>query len=298
MPLVINTNSASLNAQGNLAKTKLALGNALQRLSSGLRVNSAKDDAAGMAIATRMEAQSRGISVAVRNLNDGISALQVADGALSKATNMLQRMRELMIQGMNGTLSDSDKEAIRVELQSMMDGITGIFNQTDFNGSKLLAHRGITGSTLNTWKATLQIGANTGDVLTIRAFDAQLDEYGDPIDYPNLLTASVTNTGDMVGSTIGFEWATVFLPNVDQSIDAIIKARAGIGAQLNRLDGVISNLQVANESISAARSRIIDADFATETAALTKAQILQSASLATLAQANASPNSLLRLLGD
>ncbi len=294
MSQVIYTNIASLNAQRNFSKSQLEQGTALQRLSSGLRVNTAKDDAAGLAIATRMEAQSRGMSVAVRNVNDGISALSVADGGLAQATEMFQRIRELWVQGQNGTNSDSDKDMITREMQSMMNGIADIFNQTSFNGQKLLTYDGSTGSTLNTWSSQLQIGSNVGDDLEVKVFDASLDAFGDPTDYPNLISPSVTTPGTMQGSAIGLD--SQYLINLEQSMNSILKARANIGAQLNRLDGVISNLQIANENTTAARGRIMDADYAAETASLTRAQILQNAGTATLAQANALPQQVLNLL--
>lgn len=297
MPQVINTNIASLNAQRNLSRSQLEQGDALQRLSSGLRVNSAKDDAAGLAIATRMEAQSRGMSVAVRNANDGISALNTADGALGVATEMFQRIRELWVQGQNGTNSVADKNVIIEEMQSTMNGIIDIFNQTSFNGQKILAYDGapVPDSQINIWKSTLQIGSDVGDTLEIKVFpDPTFDSFGDPTDYPNLISSAATYPWVMGGSAVGLDQQSLI--NLDQSMTAILKARANVGAQLNRLDGVISNLQVSNENISAARGRIMDADYAAETASLTRAQILQQAGTAMLAQANAQPNNVLQLL--
>ena len=258
-------------------------------------MNSAKDDAAGLAIATRMEAQSRGMNVAMRNANDGISALTVADGALSVATEMFQRIRELWVQGMNGTYSDSDKHNIQTEMQLTMNSIDELFRKTDFNGSKLLGYNGAhtASSPIDIWKVKIQIGSNVGDTLEIKVFpDPTFDEFGDPIDYPNLI-----NSLDFVGlgsTPIGLQGSHLW--NMDQSMDAILKARANIGAQLSRLDGIVSNLQVANENVQAARGRIVDADYAAETASLTRAQILQQAGTAMLAQANAQPQQVLKLL--
>lgn len=293
MPQVINTNLATLNAQRHLSKSRAEQANAVQRLSSGLRINSGKDDAAGLAIAMKMESVARTLQVGVRNVNDGISALQIADGALSVATEMFIRIKELWAQGQNTALSPSDRTSITEELQDVLNGVVDIFNQAEFNGGKLLIWNGTTGSDLNTWNTQLQTGSQTSDTMSIYVFKASLDAFGDPTGYPNLIAPSIV-PGVMTGSAIGLDSNSQI--NIDQSLDAILQARSNIGAQLNTLDMVIENLQVSYENTSAARSRIVDADYAVESASLAKAQVLQDAGMAMVVQANAQPNKVLQLL--
>lgn len=275
MSQVINTNLLSLNAQRNLTQTQSTLSTAIQRLSSGLRVNSAKDDAAGLAIATRMNAQYRGMNVAIRNANDGISLAQTAEGALGQVSNMLQRMRELAVQSTNATNGTSDRANLDSEFQQLALEITRTLAGTQFNGLAIL---GASAGSLS-----FQVGAGTSSNDTISVSSTRLDNH-----------ASVTAVtgGGITTATL----ATTAITNVDTALDLINTQRATYGAMQNRFDAVISTLQVAAENQAAARSRIMDADFAAETAALTRAQVLQQAGTAMLSQANATPNSVLSLL--
>ncbi|MEZ5649161.1 MAG: flagellin [Burkholderiaceae bacterium] len=276
MPQVINTNLASLNAQRNLSSTNNAMALAIQRLSSGLRVNSAKDDAAGLAIAERMNSQVRGMNVAMRNANDGISMAQVAEGALGKISDMLQRMRELAVQSANATNSDGDRANLDAEYQQLAQEVQRMLNGTRFNGADILA--GGAGT------QTFQIGAGTtaDDTFTITSGNlASQAEVG-----------AVTG-GDLTAAAN----ATTAMDNIDTLLDVINNERAVWGATQNRFEAIISNLQVASENQAAARSRIMDADFAAETAAMTRAQVLQQAGNAMLAQANQLPANVLKLLG-
>ena len=279
MPQVINTNISSLNAQRNLNTTQTALNVSLERLSSGLRVNSAKDDAAGLAIADRMDAQARGMNVAIRNANDGISLSQVAEGALGKVADMLQRMRELAVQSANSSNTTADRTSLNAEFRQLADEIDRTLQSTRFNGQAILA--GSAGSLV------FQIGANnaTTDRITITTANMAT----------NASIAAVTiSTAVITGATGGA--AQAMISTIDGALDVVNGERATYGAVQNRFDAVIANLQIAAENQTAARSRIMDADFAAETAALTRAQILQQAGTAMLAQANQLPQQVLTLL--
>jgi flagellin len=266
VPQTINTNISSLNAQRNLNTSQSSLATSMQRLSSGLRVNSSRDDAAGLAIADRMNAQIRGTNVAVRNANDGISLAQTAEGALATITDALQRMRELSVQAQNGSNGTSDRANLDAEYQQLSSEVTRIATQTKFNGNAIV------GAGFGT--QTFQIGANNGDTLTIA-------------------TSQVTTVaGDL--TTQGN--ASTALAAIDAKLDTITTSRASYGAAMSRFEFAISNLQITGENESAARGRIMDADFAAETANLSRAQILQQAGTAMVAQANALPQSVLSLL--
>lgn len=286
MPQTINTNIASLNAQRNLNMSQASLSVSMQRLSSGLRVNSAKDDAAGLAIAERMNAQVRGMNVAIRNSNDGISLSQTAEGALSKVSENLQRMRELGVQARNATNSNADKDSLDKEFGELAKEIQRVLSGTTFNGKPILA--GSAGT------QTFQIGANTttNDTIDITTTDLTID--------PVITTlAGTDNTGagrGVIDNTADTAAIGVVIGNIDAALDTINAQRATLGASQNRFDAVISNLQVAVENQSAARSRIMDADFAAETAALSRSQILQQAGTAMVAQANQMPQQVLSLL--
>ena len=274
MPQIINTNIASLNAQRNLNVSQSSLNAALQRLSSGLRVNSAKDDAAGLAISERMNAQIRGMNVAMRNAADGISLAQTAEGAIGKIGDALQRMRELAVQAKNATNSTSDRANLDAEFQQLGDEVTRLVGGTRFNSTSLL----------NAATAfAFQVGAGNAaqDTITVTSTD---------------LSATDTAVAALLITGADATNATAAVTALDTAIDAVTSARATWGAVQNRFDSVISNLQVSAENLTAARSRIVDADFAAETANLTKAQILQQAGTAMLAQANAVPNNVLTLL--
>ena len=266
MPMAINTNISSMNAQRNLAGSQMSLATSMQRLSSGLRINSAKDDAAGLAIADRMNAQVRGMTVAMRNANDGISMAQTAEGALSTVTDALQRMRELGVQAQNGTNSTSDRANLDTEYQQLSQEITRIAAQTKFNGTAIIG----AGAGANVF----QVGANNGETLAIT-------------------TTTVTTVAGNLTSAANASTAVAAL---DTAIDTITTQRATYGAAMNRFGMAISNLAISNENQSAARGRIMDADFAVETANLSRAQILQQAGNAMVAQANQLPNQVMTLL--
>lgn len=269
MPSFINTNLASLNAQRNLNSSQGALHTSLQRLSSGLRVNSAKDDAAGLAIASRMESQIRGLNQGARNASDGISLAQTAEGALGAIQSNMARMRELAVQGANAT-SNSDIDAINSEFTQLNAENQRVIAATTFNNIPLLA------APLN---QTFQIGANSVagvDDITIRT-DKEL-------------APTSTTLGD---SSIT---AQAEIAKLDADIDEVASMRSTFGAVQSRFESIIANTQIASENQSASRSRIMDTDYAAETASLTRAQILQQAGTAMLAQANQSPNSVLTLL--
>ena len=281
MPLTINTNIASLNAQRNLNASQGSLATSMQRLSSGLRVNSAKDDAAGLSIAERMNSQVRGMNVAIRNANDGISMAQVADGALSQVSNSLQRMRELAVQARNSTNSSSDKDSLNKEFSQLQAEISRVLNGTTFNGKHILGSEATA--------MVFQIGANTtvDDSITVATTDMSLDT----------TITNVTNTSiAFIGSSANFAALGSVIDNIDKAINNVNDTRATYGATQSRFDAIITNLQVGVENQSAARSRIMDADFAAETANMSRAQVLQQAGTAMVAQANQLPQQVLKLL--
>ncbi len=270
----INTNTMSLNAQRNLSASSGSLATSMQRLSSGLRVNSAKDDSAGLAIAERMNAQVKGMNVAIRNANDAISLSQTAEGSLGKVGDSLQRMRELAVQSANATNSTSDQANLDAEYQELAAEVTRVLTGTTFNGTDLLS----TAATL-----TFQVGAN--NVATDQIDIATGD-----------LTAGAGVTAVTGGDITSAANALAAMDDLDDAIDEITTARAGFGAAQNRFESVISNLQIASENQAASRGRIMDADFAVETANLSRGQILQQAGTAMIAQANQLPQGVLSLL--
>jgi flagellin len=294
----------------NLNSSQASLSTSMQRLSSGLRVNSAKDDAAGLAIAERMSAQVRGMNVAVRNANDAISLSQTAEGALGKVGDNLQRMRELAVQSRNATNSTGDRANLQKEFSELQAEIKRTVNNTSFNGTKLLD--GSSGD------LSFQVGANTtaDDKITVTGVDmngtASLTNAVDTDATVStsavvLATAFTTQTDDGEGIAIGGKMndgtTEVAVTDVDTAINVIDKAldrvneqRATFGAAQNRFEAVISNLQVGIENQTASRGRIMDADFATETANMSRAQILQQAGTAMVAQANQLPQQVLSLL--
>jgi flagellin len=280
MAAIINTNVSSLTAQRNLSSSQASLAQSMQRLSSGLRINSAKDDAAGLAIAERMNAQVRGMNVAIRNANDGISLSQTAEGALSKVGDSLQRMRELAVQARNATNSSSDKDSLNKEFSELQSEITRVLGGTSFNGKKIL---GADGTTM-----TFQIGANTTTDDTVSITTEDMTANTD-------ITAVTGSTTVIDSSATSGDIATV-IDNIDTAIDTINDERASFGASQSRFDAIISNLQSSVEAQTAARSRIMDADFASETANMSRAQILQQAGTAMVAQANQLPQNVLSLL--
>jgi flagellin len=267
MPMTINTNVVTLNAQRNLNSSQSSLATSMQRLSSGLRVNSARDDAAGLAISERMNAQIRGINVAIRNANDGISLAQTAEGALATITDALQRMRELAVQAQNGSNSAGDRLNLDTEFQQLSQEVDRIAQQTKFNGTAII---GTSGATSNVF----QVGPNNGETLTITT------------------TAITTVTGAISTAAL----ASTAVADIDTKLNAINTSRATYGAAMSRFSMAIQNLQITGENMSAARGRIVDADFAAETANLSRAQILQQAGSAMVAQANQLPSQVLVLL--
>jgi flagellin len=252
----INTNVASLNAQRNLSTSALSLRTSMERLSSGLRVNSAKDDAAGLAIAERMNGQTRGMNVAIRNANDAISLAATAEGALGAITNNLQRMRELAVQASNGTNTGADITALDQEFKLLAAENTRVAGATKFNGVAVIAATTF----------TFQVGANGSDTIAV------------------------------TGAAATFTTANAEIAKLDTDIDAINTTRATWGATQNRFESVISTLRVSAENSAAARGRIMDADYAQETASLSRAQVLQQAGTAMVAQANQAPQGVLALL--
>ena len=284
MAAYINTNTASMNAQRNLSTSSSSLATSLQRLSSGLRINSAKDDAAGLAIADRMTSQIRGNTVAMRNANDGISLAQTAEGSLSKITDNLQRMRELAVQSMNSTNSADDKTALDGEFGELAKEVQRIAGGTDFNGAKILA--GGSGT------LSFQVGAGTTSNDSIAVVTTNMTTNADitaVAGTDNAATGRATITGNATA-------IKAVVDNIDDALKTVNKERGTYGATQNRFESVVSNLQVSIESQSASRGRIMDTDFASETASLTRGQILQQAGTAMLAQANSLPNGVLSLL--
>lgn len=275
MPQTINTNLNSLNAQRNLSASQGSLSIAMQRLSSGLRVNSAKDDAAGLAIAERMNAQVRGMNVAARNANDGISLSQTAEGALGKLGDAMQRMRELAVQSANGTNNSQDRDNLQAEFQQLNDEVSRIVSGTRFNGTVLFD------GTSTSFSFQVGAGTDATDTLTINTVD---------------LTATVAALGALNISGADSTGALAAITALDTGIMDVTTARATFGAAQNRFDSVIASLTVFAENLAAARGRIMDADFAAETAALSRAQILQQAGNAMVAQANQLPQQVLTLL--
>lgn len=273
MALSVNTNLFSLNAQRNVATTQSTLGSAMQRLSSGNRVNSAKDDAAGLAIAERMNSQIKGMNVAIRNANDAISLAATAEGALSKVTESLQRMRELAVQSANATNNDGDRSNLDAEFQQLGSELARVLDTTKFNNKAIL---GDDAGTL-----TFQVGAGPTDTIDVTTTN---------------LTTNTDVTAVTGGDITSAANAKTAIEDIDTAIDTVSQERANYGAYQNRFESVIGNLQVAAENQSSARGRIMDADYASETANLSRAQILQQAGMAMLTQANAMPQQVLSLL--
>lgn len=270
---VINTNISALIGQNNLTKSQNSLQTSMERLSSGMRINSAKDDAAGQAIANRMTAQVKGMNQAQRNANDGVSMVQTMEGGLTRINDNLQRIRELAVQAASDTNTADDRASIATEITQRVEEIDRIANSTTFNGTNLLN----AAATLN-----IQVGANTtaDDTITVDTVDA---------------TSGTLGVGGLAVTDNAAAKASI--DSVDAAIEIVDTARSTLGAKLNRFDSAISNLQTNQTNLSAARSRIEDADYAQEVAAMTRANILQQAGTSVLAQANQAPQSVLKLLG-
>jgi flagellin len=282
MALSILTNTASLDAQRNLSKTGKALQSNFAKLSSGQRINTAGDDAAGLAISEKMKSQIRSMSQAERNANDGTSLLQTAEGALNENSGILTRMRELSMQSANGTLGDDERDALNTEFSQLRDEIDRISNVTEFNGTKLLD-----GSNTDGFKFQVGIGATASDTITAKMVKMTSAAYG--ADALDLTALDIGKTGGQAGAQGALE-------TLDKAIAATSSSRATLGATQNRLSVTVSNLQSANQNLSAANSRIRDVDVAEESASMTRNNVLSQAGMAVLAQANQLPSAALSLL--
>lgn len=304
---VIASNISSLRASNAGTKAQGMLSTSMERLSTGKRINSAKDDAAGLAISQSMTAQIKGMNQGIRNANDGISLAQTAEGALDEVTNMLQRMRELTVQSQNGTYSDDDKQNIYKEQDALANQIYSVVKNTQFNG-KTLFTGGTAAGDAKTF--SIQTGANADDTLNISISDLDNTAAANNA-LANIVDFTAAN-GGMKGNSAGTPavidadgntTTAAVAPDVptlaqfDSALKQISTTRAGLGAVQNRLESAVNNLTSNATNLSDARSRIEDADFSTETTALAKAQILSQASTAMLSQANQSTQGVLKLLG-
>lgn len=308
MSLYVNTNVSSLNAQRQLMSSGNGLDTAFERLSSGSRINSAADDAAGLQITNRMSSQINGLNQAVRNANDGISVSQVAEGALQESTNLLQRMRELVVQSENGINSDEDKAAIQEEMMQLQTEVDRIADTTEFSGIKLLnGEIDDDGTPADSAALSFLVGSKGGDGETIKVNveSMKTEDLGDSAGNANI--DNVGEIGFFAFDDDGFvlaageldptgQTAVDQLDVIDAAIAEVGSQRAELGAIQNRFQSTISNLSNVSENVSGARSRIMDTDFAAETAQLTKFQITQQASTSILAQANQRPQAALSLL--
>ena len=274
MGLRVNTNVASINAQRNLSSVTDRLGGNYRKLSTGLRISSAADDAAGLAISERLRSQVRSLEQGKRNANDGISLVQTAEGSLNEVSSILTRLRELAVQSSNGTVSNQDKKTLDEEFQSLIGEVNRIGRSTEFNGVKLLD-----GSSSS---VSFQVGFGTTAGIDTLAVS---------------LSASLSTSLALNSLDIGSGGATTTaITNIDAAINAVSSLRGSLGAIQNRLGSTINNLAIQTENLTAAESRIRDVDIAYETSQLTRNNILQQASISVLAQANAQPQSALQLL--
>ncbi|RWT76242.1 flagellin [Aeromonas caviae] len=309
MSLYINTNVSSLNAQRNMMNSTKSLDTSYTRLASGLRINSAKDDAAGLQISNRLTSQINGLDQGNRNANDGISVAQTAEGAMDEITSMLQRMRTLAQQSANGSNNKDDRDALQAEYKQLSTEINRVANDTTFGGQKLLS---------GGYKGTFQVGADAGQTISFKMTTPFTMSGIASVTKGSATIAQATNT--TAASTIGDAWvvtaaattvdwskisdisgstdsnAQLAFANLDKMIQVVDSKRAELGAVQNRFDSTIRNQSNISENVSAARSRIRDADFATETANMTKQNILQQAASSILSQANQRPQSALSLL--
>lgn len=280
MAQTINTNVMSLNSQRHLNTTQSDMSRSIERLTSGLRINSAKDDAAGLGVAEGMTSKIRGLNMAQRNANDGISLSQTAEAALGQITNNLQRVRELAVQSANGTLGDTERGHLQKEVDQLTQEVSRIVQTTEFNGKNLFASAGT---------VTIQIGANQGETIDItNSVLTALGAYSGDLAATGTIDISTSAAASAVLATAG---------SVSTDIDSVIAARATLGAMQNRFESVIANISSYSENLQAARSRIMDTDYAAETAELTRTQILQQAGTAMVSQANQVPQGVLSLLG-
>ena len=286
MAMTVNTNTFSMNAQRQLMRTEGGLQTSMQRLSSGLRINSAKDDAAGLQIANRMSAQIGGLSVAMRNANDGISLAQTAEGAMEEMTNSLLRMRELALQASNGTYGTDDLAALNSEFSALLTEIDRVAVTTEFNGTALLS--------ANNTSISIAVDYDDGATnnIDIEIGDFNIAAFGDSSGHTGG-GSGADISGATIATTAG---ANAALASIDTALQAVDTQRAGLGAVQNRLSSTINNLANVRENLTASKSRVMDTDFAAETANLSKYQVMQQAGTAVLAQANAIPQNVLSLL--
>jgi flagellin len=275
MASTINTNMSSMTAQRALGSTQSSLSTSMQRLSTGLRINSAKDDSAGLAIAERMTSQVRGMAVASRNANDAISMAQTAEGALGKIGESLQRMRELSVQSSNSTNSSSDRANLDEEYQALSKEVSRVIEGTKFNGNQLLN----TGTAMS-----FQVGADNNT--TTDTIDVNLTDISAGAGMAKVLAGGITSASQ----------ALARMTNLDAAIDEVTSARSNLGSVQNRFESVVANLSTTSENLQAAKGRIMDADFAVETSNMSRAQVLQQAGSAMLAQANQAPQQVMSLL--
>ena len=310
MSMYINTNVSSLNAQRNMMNSTKSLDTSYTRLASGLRINSAKDDAAGLQISNRLTSQVNGLDQGNRNANDGISVAQTAEGAMDEVTSMLQRMRTLAQQSANGSNSSDDRDALQAEYKQLSTEINRVANDTTFGGQKLLA---------GGYSGTFQVGADAGQTISFKMTTAFTMSSIASVTKGSATVAAVVASTDTTGAdawvvtqggaSTSVTWSTISdisgstdsnaqlaFANLDKMIQVVDSKRAELGAVQNRFDSTIRNQANISENVSAARSRIRDADFATETANMTKQNILQQAASSILAQANQRPQSALSLL--
>lgn len=278
MSMFVNTNVSALNAQRQLFNSSNSLNTSYERLSSGFRINSASDDAAGLQISDRMTSQINGLNQAVRNANDAISLTQTAEGALDETTNSLQRIRQLAIQSQNDANTDADRSAMQKEVTALLTEITRVNDTTEFNDRNILT----TGS------FNFLVGANANQNIAVDITD----------DVANGLTGfDAAGLSIDTLSVASFTDASAAVAAIDTALSAVVSKRSDLGALQNRFESTIRNLSNVSENVSSARSRIQDTDFASETAALTRNQIMQQASSTILAQANQRPQAALQLLG-
>lgn len=306
MAMVINTNVGALNAQGQLAQTSRDQSATMEKLTSGLRINRAADDASGLAVATGMTTQVKGTDQAIRNANDSIGMLQTLDGATEEVVNMLQRMRELGVQSMNGTYNDDNRKQMNAEFGQLQEEVQRISDTTKFNGMNIM-----NGSTFGSAAVAANFGATSAGALSVAgdntsAFKAHVGwETGSKnqiaVAMLNFSTLSAIQAGVTLHSGIstygsGVAQASAAIAAIDGSLSVIKNVRAHWGALQNRMESTVSNLTNVNENIQASRSSIQDADFAQESANLAKSQVLQQAGMSMLSQANQSGQSVLSLV--
>jgi flagellin len=292
--LSLHTNAASLAAQSSLSKTQNSLSTSMTRLSTGYRINSSMDDAAGLQIATRLKSQSSGMAVAMRNTQNSISMMQTADGALNEVNNILTRMKDLATQAADGSSSTDDQKAMDAEYNSLTDELSNIFSNTSFGGTKLLTADGKLGGTDG---ITFQIGADKSETMTAKFGD----ELGDDGVIGKIKAATgdklaTDGTGDASENTVLASGANDAIKNLSDAIDSVSTLRSKLGAVSNRLDHVYNNLSNMSSNTQAASGRIMDVDFATESASMTSNQMLMQAGTAMLKQTNSMSSMVMSLL--